>query len=119
MEKRLGAFSIINGPVAFVATVLLNDFLYWCGHGSMHLRPLYPYVHKQHHRQFVPFRGLLDALNVHPFEEFLGSTLLACSLRVVAAIVGMHAGTAWVVFSVWSIFNILNHFDFDSPLHVP
>merc|ERR1719316_2659830 len=31
----------------------------------------------------------------------------------------MHAGTAWFLFVIWSVFNILNHFDYDSPMHVP
>jgi len=119
VERSLGSFNIINGPVAFVVTVLLNDFFYWCGHAAMHLRPLYPYVHKQHHRQLVPFRGLPDALNIHPLEELIGAGLFGASLWIVTEVVGLHAGTAWVAFTYWSIFNILNHFDRETSLRVP
>lgn len=118
-EKRLESFTIVNGPLAFFASVLVNDLLYWCGHAWMHLRSIYPYAHKQHHRQCVPFRGYMDALNIHPFEEFLGAAILGTAFRIIAATMGMHAGTGWLTFTVWSVFNILNHFDYDSPLHVP
>lgn len=118
-DRRLGSLTIMNGPVAFVVFIIFNDFLYWCGHGGMHMRLIYPYVHKQHHRQCIPFRGLADALNIHPFEEFVGGSIFAASLKVMVATTGMHAGTAWALFVVWSLFNILNHFDFDSWLHVP
>jgi len=119
VERSLGSFNIINGPVAFVAAMLLNDFLYWCGHGAMHMKSFYPYVHKQHHRQFVPFRGSLDALNIHPLEELIGAGVFGTSLRIVTEVVGLHGGTAWVAFTYWSIFNILNHFDRESSLRLP
>jgi len=99
--------------------VLVNDFFYWCGHAAMHLRIFYPYVHKQHHRQFVPFRGLPDALNIHPLEELIGAAIFGAALRIVTEVVGLHASTAWVAFTYWSIFNILNHFDRESSLRVP
>jgi sterol desaturase/sphingolipid hydroxylase (fatty acid hydroxylase superfamily) len=119
VERRLGSFTIVNGPVAFVATVMLNDLMYWAGHGAMHLKSLYPYVHKQHHRQLIPFRGLPDALNIHPAEELIGAAIFGAALQVAIRTIGVHASTAWVSFAYWSLFNILNHFDLDTPLRVP
>eukprot|EP01038_Epipyxis_sp_PR26KG_P013233 gene13233-17736_t len=51
---------------------LVYDFLYMNFHKFLHLRWLYPYVHKHHHRQKAPSRGNLDAINVHPFEYVVG-----------------------------------------------
>merc|ERR1719487_681370 len=52
-------------------------------------------------------------------EAIIGASVLVVSFRIITKTVGMHAATAWLVFAYWSVFNILNHFDFDSNLRVP
>ena len=72
-------------PLIFV----IYDFFYTWLHWALHIPGLYPLIHKHHHRQLVPFRGNVDAINVHPIEYLLGeyNHLLAVflSAKVVAS----------------------------------
>jgi len=119
VEQRLQAFNVINGPVAFVVIMCLNDIIYYPFHLIAHKRAFYPYCHKQHHRNFVPFRGYADAANQHPFEQFYGFIIFITSVHLAAMTVGVHAGTAWFAFLAWAVLNIANHLAFDSMIHLP
>lgn len=117
--KHLGAFNVWNGPVAFVLIMVVNDIIYYPFHAVAHMREFYPYVHKQHHRQFLPFRGYADAANQHPVEQSYGFSIFVMSLWLVSKLVGLHAASAWCAALSWAIFNVANHLDFDSLLHLP
>ena len=69
-----------------VGTVLLSlgcyDLIYVPFHRMLHLPFLYPYIHKHHHRQAVPFRGTFDGINTHPLEFAFGEFLHIWALRV-------------------------------------
>lgn len=116
---RLQQFSLTNGPIAFMLTMILNDVIYYPVHCVAHKRAFYPFCHKQHHRQFVPFRGYQDAANQHPFEQIYGFSIFLASCHVSARLTGFHAGAAWVAFFAWAILNIANHLPFDSGVHLP
>lgn len=118
-EKRLSSFGVLNGPMAFVFVLCLNDALYWCFHFVAHWRMFYPYCHKQHHRQSVPFRGYRDAGNQHPLEQFAGFSVFLLSLRLTNSVFGLHGAAAWCAFLGWAIFNIANHLPFDMSAHLP
>ena len=64
-----------NTVLAYIALYAIYDFFYTLFHRLLHVRGLYKYVHKHHHRQMVPFRGTPDAINVHPFEFTTGEYL--------------------------------------------
>mmetsp|Transcript_32937 Transcript_32937/g.70652 ORF Transcript_32937/g.70652 Transcript_32937/m.70652 type:complete len:469 (-) Transcript_32937:124-1530(-) len=119
LEHRLTSFNFTNGPAAFIVAMLVNDILYYPFHYYAHERTLYPYCHKQHHRQFIPFRGYQDAANQHPFEQFYGFFVFIMSLRLTALYMGLHAGAAWVAFLAWAVLNIANHLPYDSYVHLP
>ena len=57
-------------PVLFI----VYDFFYTLLHGFLHIRAVYPLIHKHHHRQHFPTRGYLDAGNEHPIEHVVGVT---------------------------------------------
>jgi sterol desaturase/sphingolipid hydroxylase (fatty acid hydroxylase superfamily) len=69
-----------------LATVLLAlgcyDLIYVPFHRLLHVPALYPYVHKHHHRQAVPFRGTFDGINTHPLEFAFGEFLHVWALHV-------------------------------------
>lgn len=119
VETRLRTFGLLNGPVAFIAAMCLNDLIYYPFHLVAHKRTFYPYCHKQHHRQFVPFRGYADAANQHPFEQMYGFCIFIASLHFTSKSVGLHAATAWCAFLAWAVLNIANHLAFDSQIHLP
>jgi sterol desaturase/sphingolipid hydroxylase (fatty acid hydroxylase superfamily) len=57
---------------ALAAFYVVYDFNYTLLHRFLHVRSVYAYVHKHHHHQVVPTRGVIDAINVHPIEFLLG-----------------------------------------------
>ncbi|CBH10722.1 C-5 sterol desaturase, putative [Trypanosoma brucei gambiense DAL972] len=59
-------------PVHLVALFIIYDFFYTLFHWALHWRPIYPLIHKHHHRQVTPFRGNDDAVNDHPIEYVIG-----------------------------------------------
>jgi sterol desaturase/sphingolipid hydroxylase (fatty acid hydroxylase superfamily) len=67
-------------PDATVLTVLLPlpilfiiyDFFYTILHWFLHIKAIYPLIHKHHHHQKAPSRATDDAVNVHPIEFTLG-----------------------------------------------
>ena len=69
-----------------IATVLLSlgcyDAVYVPFHRLLHTPLLYPWIHKHHHRQAVPFRGTFDGINTHPFEFAVGEFLHIGALRL-------------------------------------
>jgi len=74
--------AIVHYAVSVILMYVTYDFFYYWFHRTLHLRSLYKFVHKHHHRQHAPSRGNLDAINVHPFEFICGeyNHLLAVSL---------------------------------------
>lgn len=116
---ELKDFSVFNGPAAFAVLFLINDIVYYPFHLVAHRRVLYPYCHKQHHRQFVPFRGYADAANQHPLEQVYGFSIFIASAWLTSKLLGLHAATAWLSMLVWAILNICNHLAFDTRLHLP
>lgn len=98
-------------PLPFM--YILYDSVYAVFHRILHLRSLYPWVHKHHHRQAAPSRGFYDAVNVHPFEFGCGEYLQLASM----ALIPCHVVVA-VLFIVFNgILSTLSHtrFDVDFP----
>mmetsp|Transcript_72004 Transcript_72004/g.217800 ORF Transcript_72004/g.217800 Transcript_72004/m.217800 type:complete len:264 (-) Transcript_72004:95-886(-) len=67
--------TIANTVLVVVPMYLLYDLVYAVYHKMLHMRCIYGYVHKHHHRQAAPSRGHYDAINVHPIEFLLGEYL--------------------------------------------
>jgi hypothetical protein len=55
------AITVWNTVAVLPALFLLYDLVYTLMHRVMHIRALYPLVHKHHHRQHSPSRGNTDA----------------------------------------------------------
>ena len=49
----LDRLTFVNTIGALVLMFAIYDFVYWIMHRVMHIRVLYPLVHKHHHRQHV------------------------------------------------------------------
>ena len=65
------------------------DAVYVPFHRAMHLPAFYPWVHKHHHRQRVPFRGTFDGINAHPLEFAFGEFLHIWALRLAGLLLGL------------------------------
>eukprot|EP00606_Chrysophyceae_sp_TOSAG23-5_P001065 GSChrysophyteH2.ASY1.ANO1.307.1 assembled CDS len=59
------------------------DLFYMWFHRILHIRSIYPLIHKHHHKQKAPSRGNLDAINVHPFEFVVGEYLHLLTIVVI------------------------------------
>jgi sterol desaturase/sphingolipid hydroxylase (fatty acid hydroxylase superfamily) len=107
-----------NTLLALIALFVVYDLPYTLFHRILHLRSLYALVHKHHHRQMAPFRGQIDAINVHPFEFVMGEYNHILALFLVAhyllpTLGGVHVLTLVAFILTGGILASLNHTRFD------
>lgn len=110
--------------LSLAALYVVYDFFYTLFHAALHHRSVYRFVHKHHHKQCVPFRGNLDAINVHPFEFATGEFNHLLSVHLVAlaleaatgGAVRLHLVTVWAFILVGGILASLNHTRFAAAL---
>jgi sterol desaturase/sphingolipid hydroxylase (fatty acid hydroxylase superfamily) len=107
----LDTMTVWNTVVALPCLYLLYDLVYYWFHRMLHLRSLYRFVHKHHHRQMAPTRGNHDAINVHPFEFGVGEYLHLFCFYVIPC----HVSTIVAFIVIGGILASLNHtrYDFD------
>lgn len=107
-----------------LAAFFIYDLMYAPLHRLAHVRCLYAWIHKHHHRQLVPYRGTYDAVNEHPVELFVGAHIHIVALQGLQAVLGALGsllGSAWQIhilalgaFLVASpLLGSLNHTRFD------
>lgn len=105
--------TVLNTVVSPVIVFLLNDMFYAPAHRFLHLKGVYKYVHKHHHRQVIPTRGYLDAGNEHPIEQIIGMLCSWFSLQLAPSVVGLHAIGGLLFFAVYAALAMLNHTRYD------
>ncbi len=109
IEWSLDKITILNTLFSLAGYYIFYDFFYTLFHRFLHLRWLYPYIHKHHHRQKAPSRGNLDAINVHPFEFLIGEYLHLLVIYMIPA----HIITAGFFILAGGVFASLNHTRYD------
>jgi len=131
-----GRATLGNCLLALPALYVAYDAFYTPFHRALHHASVYAWVHKHHHRQIAPFRGNVDAINVHPLEFALGeyNHLLAIALvgagaRAAGAALppaaaaalglgpaeaGVHAAAAGLFVLAGGVLASLNHTRFDA-----
>lgn len=110
IDWGFGTLNAMNTIVPFALLFVVYDFVYTLFHRALHIRALYPLVHKHHHRQHSPFRGNIDAINVHPFEYITGEFLhLGAAWFLIAIGLRIHALTILMFMIVGGILASLNH----------
>lgn len=114
VEWALPDLTLANGLAAFVALYVVYDLFYTVFHRALHLRSVYQFVHKHHHRQKSPSRGNADAVNVHPFEFLCGEYNHLLALHLVAKyVVEVHVVAAAAFVVAGGFLASLNHTRFD------
>jgi len=102
--------------IHFMLLFLIYDLFYVMFHRALHIRAIYPYIHKHHHRQVSPFRGTYDGVNNHPLENVVGTylhlasiVLLGYLLQAVVASDRIHVLTICLFYLFSSLMASLNH----------
>lgn len=113
VPKLLGEISILNTLVSLYLMFVVLDMFYAPAHRFLHWAPVYPYIHKHHHRQVFPVRGYLDAGNEHPIEHMIGTTCTWIAVFAAVHSVGAHAATIFVFFNIHAALAMLNHSPYD------
>lgn len=101
--------TVLNTVGSLVAFYVVYDFFYANFHRILHFRSLYSYIHKHHHRQKAPSRGNLDAINVHPFEYFVGEYFHLLTIYLIPC--HIYAVTVFILLA--GVFASLNHTRYD------
>lgn len=99
--------TIVNTLVHFIVLTLLYDLGYYTWHRFLHIRVIYPFVHKHHHRQHAPSRGNTDGVNANPIEYIVSAYMHLWVLQLIPG--GTHICTAVSFMSVGAIIGSLNH----------
>lgn len=97
--------TIFNTIGSYIAFFIFYDYFYMWFHRILHIRALYPLIHKHHHRQKAPSRGNLDAINVHPIEYFIGEYLHLITIYIIPC----HIYTVIAFIITGGILASLNH----------
>ncbi len=105
----LSEVTVGNTIGSLVFFYIFYDFFYCNFHRILHIRSIYPLIHKHHHRQKAPSRGNPDAINVHPFEFFVGEYLHLLTIWVIPC----HILTVAFFIIVGGILASLNHTRYD------
>jgi plant 4alpha-monomethylsterol monooxygenase len=98
---------VVAGQVLFF--IVLDDFLYYWMHRTMHTPWLYKHVHSVHHRITTPFA--LTGNYMHVVEFMLTSTLVMTG----PSLLGAHVVSLWA----WIVFRQLEAADGHSGYDVP
>jgi len=109
--------NVYNTLVASIFLILFDDAVYAPAHRLMHWKPLYPLIHKHHHRQKFPERGYVDAGNEHPLEQVIGLSIIYYSIVLTAHLFGMHIGALVLTFIFYAFVNVVNHTSYDIKMH--
>jgi 4-alpha-methyl-delta7-sterol-4alpha-methyl oxidase len=104
---ELPAWYVIVGQILFF--IVLDDFLYYWMHRTLHTPWLYKHVHSVHHRITTPFALTGNYMHV---VEFLGTSTL---VLMGPSLVGAHVVTLWL----WIVFRQLEAADGHSGYDVP
>jgi len=113
-----GNFSLKTVILPIPVLFIVYDFFYTILHGFLHVKSIYPLIHKHHHHQKAPSRATDDAVNVHPVEFTLGEynhlwTIFLCcrimNLRI-------HIIAALLFLATGGVLAGLNHTRFDLSL---
>jgi nucleoside-diphosphate-sugar epimerase/sterol desaturase/sphingolipid hydroxylase (fatty acid hydroxylase superfamily) len=109
--------NVLNFAVAIVLQFIVYDFAYSLFHRFLHWPPVYAYVHKHHHRQVAPMRGLDDAINTHWFENFCGMWWHLMSIIIIDRLGFQQHSLSGVMFLViGSMLSSFNHLSFDTKI---
>jgi len=104
-QWALSEVTVWNTVVALPALYVVYDFFYCLLHMGLHHRSVYALIHKHHHKQKAPSRGIIDAINVHPAEFVSGEYLHLLAIAIVPA----HFITVLVFIVLGGIMASLNH----------
>jgi len=114
LGRGIESLRLTNTIFGAFCLFILDDLLYNLAHRFLHWRPIYPYIHKIHHRQFLPERGYWDAAIEHPVEQIIGLGVFWVSMRTVVATTGLHLVGFIFATAFYSFFNIVNHMPYDT-----
>ena len=92
---------------SIIALIFLHDTYFYWGHRFMHLKKIYPLVHKVHHHSINP--SPWAAFSFHPIEGFIEAGIVP----LIAVIMPAHFAAIFIFILFSTILNVLGHLGFE------
>lgn len=118
LKKNLDLFTIPSTVLPLYGILFINDLYFTPIHYLMHLPYIYPYIHKHHHRQSLPSRGYIDAINETLIDQLIGISCIVAAVYTVYCLIDVHVLGITLFFIIFGVFTgQANHLGYD--LRVP
>lgn len=107
MYKNISDYGTPYFIFSIIVMIFLHDTYFYWGHRFMHLRKVYPIVHKVHHHSINP--SPWASFSFHPIEGFIEAAIVP----IIVVIMPTHflAVFIFVIFS--TILNVIGHLGFE------
>ena len=99
----INAYPLWYIPVSIGIYLFLHDTYFYWTHRLMHLKRLFPIMHRVHHESRPPTPWA--AFSFHPWESILGAVFLP----VVALFIPIHVGAVLFILTLMTLCAVLNH----------
>lgn len=103
LYSDINAYPLWYIPVSIGIYLFLHDTYFYWTHRLMHLKRLFPIMHRVHHESRPPTPWA--AFSFHPWESILGAVFLP----VLALFIPIHVGAVLFILTLMTLCAVLNH----------
>jgi len=105
--KHISDYGVVYFIFSIVVMIFLHDTFFYWAHRFMHIKKLYPYIHKIHHQSTNPTPWA--AFSFHPLEGFIEAAIVP----IIVVIMPTHFGALLIFIMFSTILNVLGHLGFE------
>ena len=93
--------------ISIIIMIFMHDTYFYWMHRFMHIKALYPYVHKVHHQSINPTPWA--AFSFHPLEGFLEAAIVP----IITLLIPVHPAALFIFILFSTMLNVLGHLGFE------
>lgn len=105
--KHISDYGVSYFIISIFAMIFIHDTYFYWAHRFMHIKKLYPYIHKVHHNSINPTPWA--AFSFHPIEGFLEAAIVP----IIVVIMPSHLLAVFIFILLSTVLNVLGHLGFE------